>query len=221
MSEIYNPLRKTFTKNPALAREIFQVINQSNSRQLDDCFIDDLLGLPLLGNSHEYFWAERGRGKIEQLEYQVTSYGAIREVLEWIKPTEKDVIYDLGSGYGRVCLYGALTTEAQYNGIDLVTHRLNRAKKVKKQLMIGNVDFIRSNAIKHDLSNGTVFYLFNPFTPETLTEILNNLQKIAEKHPIRIASYWTWDTEDDDIPSWLKVIEESRNYESLYLLEPK
>ncbi|MBI4096220.1 MAG: class I SAM-dependent methyltransferase [Candidatus Levybacteria bacterium] len=214
-----NPPQKDSINSLVELRRAFRRTH-NNRQPLNDDTIDKTLELPLLGDDQEQ-GGKDGEGFItvngreEFIVYQGTPYNLIREGINWVKPTSSDVVYDLGCGYGRVCLYGALTTRAKWKGIDVVKSRLSAARRTKKRLNIPNVEFIQGNVVDQDLSDGTIFYLFNPFNADTQAEVVNKLKEIAEKKPIRILSYWTWysETDHNNIPSWLRLINQSRqNY---------
>ena len=207
----YQPLRRELSRSPETLREMFAALHYGRG-SLNDCFLDDVLGLPLLGDQQERLEGQRSLytedGRLERVVYQGTPYNLIREGINWVQPTASDVVYDLGCGYGRVCLYGALNTEAQWRGVELASSRLAVARNVQEQFAIANVAFREGNAVEENMEDGTIFYLFNPFSDQTLADVMEKLRDIASKKPIRIISYWTWWRWQ--IPSWLKVVKTSR-----------
>lgn len=65
----------------------------------------------------------------------------------------------------------------------------NNAVRLRKRK--AEIGFICDDATKVDLSDGTIFYLFNPFGAETMKEVLVNIYYTLVKNPreIRIVYY--------------------------------
>lgn len=231
--EGYQPFSDELSKTPGEIRKVFQAMDRGEG-SLDDDFIDEVLGLPALGNVIEgalledfaadpyymnsaFFETPEGTdfvenayihttgGGRERVAYQGSRYDEIREVLRIVNPRQSDVVYDLGCGYGRQSLYGALTTDSMYKGIEIVARRLQAPQKAKDKFSIGNVSFISSDVLQQDISDGTIFYLFNPFSNQTLTTVLSNLFIVAQTKTINVASVAIWDN-PSDAPGWLTPI---------------
>jgi hypothetical protein len=56
-------------------------------------------------------------------------------------------------------------------------------------LHLDRVSFLHQDARVADLSLGTVFYLYTPFTGSILRAVLDRLRREAATRPIRISSY--------------------------------
>lgn len=94
----------------------------------EDCFVDTLLGIPYIDGGIEEDTGTQYINRYnypERSKYQGTDYQVTRYLLNKVKPGPQDIVYDLGCGYGRVILYGALTTEARYRGIEIVGERVS------------------------------------------------------------------------------------------------
>lgn len=127
-----------------------------------------------------------------------TSYKLARLMVRELTATglsEKDTLYDLGSGYGRVVLYAGITTEATCKGIEMVSERAAVAQRAKDRLKLGKVDFINGNVLDQDYFDGSVFFTYTPFSPETLEQVLLRLKQVADmkeaagEKPITIVSH--------------------------------
>lgn len=186
MSEIYIPLRERLSGNPMDLKAMVSAIHASGE-VYDEDFIDSILGIPTFSDGLEIRGEPLGRG--EQLTYEGTSYEVIREVLDVLKPTSEDVIYDLGSGYGRFCLYGALTTDAQFRGIEMVRHRVRAADEIKDNYRVDNASFERGNVLDYDLSDATAIFMFNPFSYNTKNRILTEIDRLGERQPLRVVMH--------------------------------
>lgn len=125
----------------------------------------------------------------EQYTYEGTPYAFLRLFLYTIQPTQRDVVYDLGCGYGRMVFYGALTTPARYTGIEIVPQRVAEAQFVIHRLNLKNATVVEGNVLEVGYRDGTVFFLFNPFTEGTLRQVIRELHDIAHDHPISILTW--------------------------------
>ena len=75
----------------------------------------------------------------EQFDYQGTPYAMIREFIHFINPKRSDIIYDLGSGFGRVVVYGAIVSIASFKGIEIVQERVENCLKAKERFTLTNL----------------------------------------------------------------------------------
>ena len=167
---------------------LFQAWHQSN-QPLDDHDIDRLLGFRC-----EAVEARLRIGKLllefgdELMFYEPTPYARIRRLLRGLKPEKPNVFYDLGAGYGRVLIYGGLTSNATFRGIEVVPQRVAEADRVRERLNLRNVEFVCGNARDTDLADGDLFFFYNPFFADTLREVSGRLKRVADQRAIRIAS---------------------------------
>ena len=153
---------------------------------LTDSIIDRMLGISKendddINTKSEYM--------SEQIFYEGTPYSYIRAILSVLDLGEEDLIYDLGSGYGRFVIYGALTRKLHFYGIELLKKRVEKAKNSAEELHLNNAFFENNNILTADYSSGSVFFLFNPFCYSTLNMVGSNLRQIAEGHPIKIITW--------------------------------
>ncbi len=156
------------------------------SEGTDEWAFDTLIGIRFndIEGTNELY-SRHGR---EQVFYQGTPYDLIRDFLKELHLTEEDTLYDLGCGYGRIPLYGAMTTPATFKGIEIISERVADANALKERFKLDNVLFQEGNVLEQDYSDGTVFFLFNPFEMSTLERVNEQLQKIAKTKKIRVVS---------------------------------
>lgn len=174
---------------PGQLKIIFSAFHH-NHTPLDDSRMDKLLGLdPLFAERDLNNHLLEERNGYEQYVYEGTPYNMIREFLHELCPSQNDIVYDLGAGYGRVLFYGALTTEAQYRGIEIVVERVAECKRILNKWNLDNITLIVSNVLEEDISDGTIFFLFNPFTYTTLVKTIAKIETAAKQHPIKIVSW--------------------------------
>lgn len=140
---------------------------------------------------------------LEQFIYEGTPYEYARWFLHMLDPLDDDVVYDLGSGYGRVVLYGAIATSAQFKGIEIVPERVDLSREVKQRLAVPNATFVSAPVRECDFSDGTIFFLFNPFLEKTFRQTLDRLEKLAQTKRIRIVCWGGGRTELIGFQPWL------------------
>lgn len=208
-----------FTEKPDLKELQFLFkLYDSGNYQVDNWRLDEILGIKP-SRAEEGITQDILKNRLgdEQFTYEGTPYSFIRDFLHFVNPNNKDVVYDLGSGYGRIVFYGVLTTDAKYVGIEIVPERVRECLAIKERFNIKNVSFIQANINdclnvmdRHprdgersdtrargsknsfdicDLSNGTIFFLFNPFNSQTLENVSKKLHHISKHHQIKIASW--------------------------------
>ncbi|MGA9668682.1 MAG: class I SAM-dependent methyltransferase [Terracidiphilus sp.] len=124
----------------------------------------------------------------EMVPYQPTPARHIFDMFSRAGLTEEDVLVDLGSGLGHVPLLTSICTNARCIGIELEAAYVDCARRCAQELNLPNVAFIVQDVRAANLSDGTVFYLYTPFTGAILHEILESLRREAMRRKIRICT---------------------------------
>jgi len=127
--------------------------------------------------------------RAEIVLYQPTPARHIFRLIGLTALTATDVLVDLGSGLGHVPLLAAILTSARSVGIEMEGTYVERARQCAQRLNLNRVTFIEQDARAADLSTGTVFYLYTPFTGSILNSVLSRLRREAATRPIRICTY--------------------------------
>lgn len=148
--------------------------------------LDELIGGVFLPGGPS---AERIRLEPEMVPYQPTPARQIFDLVERMNLDAQDVFIDLGSGLGQVCLVVAACTGAPCVGIEVEPAYVDHARDSAKALHLDNATFLEGDARSADLSGGTVFYLYTPFTGAMLRNVLDSLRQHAASRPIRICTY--------------------------------
>jgi hypothetical protein len=141
----------------------------------------------------------------EMVAYQPTPARHIFELIDRTALTERDLLIDLGSGLGHVPLVASICTKARCTGIELEPSYVDCARNSARSLNRNNVRFIQGDARAADLSEGTVFYLYTPFTGTMLREVLNSLRDEAVTREIRVCTFGPCARVVAD-ERWLRVI---------------
>jgi hypothetical protein len=125
----------------------------------------------------------------EMVFYQPTPARHIFHLLAETALGADDILLDLGSGLGHVPLMAAICTTARAIGIEREPAYVQCARQCAAELGLTNAAFIEADVRDADLSRGTVFYLYTPFTGGMLASVLQLLRDEAQHRPIRIATF--------------------------------
>lgn len=115
---------------------------------------------------------------------------------------QEDVFVDLGCGLGKVTALARLISGARVRGIELQQELISRAPKLE------GVEYFHGDVRDAPLDDGTIFYLYNPFSGDVLAQVLSRLRSIALKRVITICTLGLSLNED-----WL----EERAFEHFWL----
>ena len=125
----------------------------------------------------------------EMVPYQPTPARHIFDLLRRTALSERDVLIDLGSGLGHVPLLASICTNARSIGVELEASYIECARRSAMALNLNNIKFVQQDARTADLSDGTVFYLYTPFTGAILRAVLDSLKRQASNRRIRVCAY--------------------------------
>jgi SAM-dependent methyltransferase len=84
----------------------------------------------------------------------------------WLAEREGTRVLDVGSGAGKFCLIGALTTRGIFTGAELRPKLVALATEVARRYSIKRCTFVASDAFALDWRKYDAFYLYNPFAEQ-------------------------------------------------------
>ena len=123
-----------------------------------------------------------------------TPQEVVDAMLKVARVTQNDVIYDLGSGDGRIPITAAKTYGARGVGIDIDPQRIQEANTNAKAAMVTDkVKFLNQDLFTTDISQATVVTLY--LLPSLNTRLLPKLNKEL-KPGTRVVSH-AFDMKDD------------------------
>ena len=100
-------------------------------------------------------------GPREEIPFVPTPIEVIDRMLELAEVKKGDVVYDLGSGDGRIVIRAAQKYRVRAVGIEMDSWLLDKARKDAQAAGVSRlVQFRREDAMKVDLSNATVVTLY-------------------------------------------------------------
>ena len=124
----------------------------------------------------------------EMVHYQPTQARHIFDLFDRANLTDRDVVIDLGSGLGHVSLLTGICTQARSIGVEIEPVYVNSARKIAESLKLKGVSFIQQGARTANLTEGTVFYLYTPFTGKMLRAMLELLRREGTRREIRVCT---------------------------------
>ena len=87
-----------------------------------------------------------------------------RRACALLAPQPGESVLDVGSGVGKLCLVGALTTGATWVGVESEPHMIRAAEAAVRRLQLGQrVRFVHADATAIDWTAYAAIYMFNPF----------------------------------------------------------
>jgi len=146
------------------------------------------------------------------VRYQPTPASVILELIDHVSLSKADVFYDLGSGLGQIVGLINVFTGVRCIGIEYQPSYCEYARDVIEDLRLEKASFINSDVRNVDLSEGTIFFLFNPFGGVIFDAVMDKLHQVALNHKITICSYGA-STEPLSENPWLEILEPETNHE--------
>ena len=93
-----------------------------------------------------------------------------------------DVFIDIGSGMGKVTTLARVLTGARVRGIEYVGALVDLAPRVD------GVEYVHGDARQAPLDDGTVFFLYAPFTGALRREVFARLHAVAKRRGIAVCA---------------------------------
>lgn len=130
-------------------------------------------------------WGDGRADEPDAVGYSATSYAAIWTILNTLDLQETDVFVDIGCGKGRVTCCAARFQLERVIGIEVDAALRQIAERNAGRLRRRNspISIIGIPAQAADYSDGTVFYLFNPFGAATLKRVLEQIHSSLSERP--------------------------------------
>jgi len=130
----------------------------------------------------------------ESVDYDPIGYRTLNFVFRQLPVHEHDVFLDYGCGMGRPLLVAASQGFSRVIGVELSpvlcqAARRNASQVLKRQPQC-DVDIVNANAAQFVTPDDvTVIFMFNPFTGETLRNVVSNIHQSWRRRPreIRLA----------------------------------
>ncbi|MEO8612499.1 MAG: hypothetical protein ABI690_31675 [Chloroflexota bacterium] len=162
------------------------VSDKSIGDQPDFDLFDDFLSHLL----HTDYEPSETRPRTEEMYYlQPTPGRIILDMINELPFTAADCFYDFGSGLGCVPILVSLLTDACAVGIEYELTYTHYAQCSAQQLGMVDVEFRNMDVLDADFSDGTIFFMYTPFTGGILRKVLNRLRDLSKQRPITLCTY--------------------------------
>jgi len=119
--------------------------------------------------------------------YHASGVAPVVRMLLEVPVAADDVLVDLGSGLGKVALLSHVLTGATARGIELQPALVERARQAASRNGV-DVTFTCGDVREAPLDDGTVFFLYLPFTGPVLADVLGRLRTVASRRTIVVCS---------------------------------
>jgi SAM-dependent methyltransferase len=96
-----------------------------------------------------------------------TPLAAAQRAVQLLVKSPGDKVLDIGSGAGKLCIVGALTTKGVFTGVEKDAELVRVAKQIVRQHKIERVRYVHGDAMAQDWGTFQALYLFNPFANAT------------------------------------------------------
>jgi hypothetical protein len=146
-----------------------------------DAWVDRALGLEGLPDDAP----ELPRGCVPYLPCPVD---ALMGAVDQARVLPSDVIVDVGSGLGRAAIVMHLLSGATAIGLEIQGHLAAASRELAARCGVTRFSVIEGDAVElvRSVSNGTVFFLYCPFSGERLDRTLSHLEELARVKPLRV-----------------------------------
>jgi SAM-dependent methyltransferase len=118
-----------------------------------------------------------------------TPVAVAQRAAEWLVTDTKTRVLDVGSGAGKFCAVGALTSGAVFTGVEQRPRLVQIARQVARSNCIKRCTFLEGNARDLDWNEYDALYLFNPFAEHLPGNPF--IDDAIDRHPRRYNAYVT------------------------------
>jgi SAM-dependent methyltransferase len=153
------------------------------SSQLKTMSLDLLYSGRLLGGNENSSFKHLGANDVYHTDYTAFSF-----IFRNIAVQPNDVLVDVGCGKGRVINYW-LSQNYPNKLIGLELDPTIAKRTASQYRNRPNVTIITGDAVASLPDEGTLFYFYNPFSPEKFAELEQHLSSLAQDKPVTIVYY--------------------------------
>ena len=148
--------------------------------------------------------------------YGTADYYWIRKCRSILNPGQTDIVYDLGSGMGRVLCTFAQKKLKKCVGIELSEDLCDISRRNAERLAQKKtpIEIRCEDVTQSDISDGTIYFLFNPFGTDTLKDVLMNLEHSLcdNNRHMKIVYYNPVHVKELEECKWLRKYHEIRTF---------
>lgn len=188
IAELRAGIREGTCSREHLSRTIRRYCEQSSKARGGSMYdFSDVFANALLGFTNAEI-ETRVELEPEMVFFQATPVQHILEMIDRARISETDVFFDLGCGLGKVLMLVSLLTGAASVGIDVEPAYCEYLRTRAQELGIRDIQVRNEDARQASFAEGTVFFMYHPFTGEVLELVLRKLRARAEGRPLRLCT---------------------------------
>jgi hypothetical protein len=161
--------------------------------------------------------AEQGPEPLQTLDrdmvhYEPTPARVVLDMIDQVQLTANHVFYDLGAGLGHVAILVHLLTGAAAKGVEIEAAYSRHAQCCAEELGLSRskVHFLNCDARDVDYADGTVFFMYTPFTGVLLEVVLAALARQARRQHMTVCTHGACTFEVAQQP-WLQLRDPEAN----------
>ena len=172
-----------------------------------DAWLDVVLGLDSIPDDGP----ELPRGCVPYLPCPVD---ALLRMVDQAEVQASDVFVDVGSGVGRAAAFVQLLTGATVLGIEIQPELVRASRELAARMPGVHLSVIEGDAAQRAdvMASASIVFLYCPFSGARWEQLLDDLEAVAMKRPIRICSV--------DLPivsrPWLTLVSEPSRDLAIY-----
>lgn len=117
--------------------------------------------------------------------YEPMAYSVMRKYAAVLKPTSQDVVYDIGCGLGRVLFFFATLGVKECVGLEISKELVDLAQQNVQKYRGRPCTFriVLADAAEADYSQGTIYWMYNPFGDVTMRVVLERIRATLQTQP--------------------------------------
>jgi SAM-dependent methyltransferase len=142
--------------------------DQDMAQVFDSLLADFKRGQPVTDQSFDSLFPDDIRG-LSEIHWTPVEVAIRAAALLAAGPRTR--VLDVGSGCGKFCLVGAITTRSQYVGIEQRATLVAAARRARTGLKLNRVSFVHGDMTRLDWTVFDAFYLYNPFYEHQIQKI--------------------------------------------------
>ena len=154
-------------------------------RRFLDALIERRLGIE---TSKVVTLRELGISASNRVDYEPSSWLALRRVLSQRDVTAQDVFIDFGCGKGRILVQAAKYPFRKIIGVELSTELIAIARRnlerVLPALLCRNIELVNKDVLHYEIPDEvTIAYFYNPFEGEIFAAVVDKLVASIRRRP--------------------------------------
>lgn len=198
LKDLFSEMRPHFQWQENLLqtqRKKGQHLNFSLDRSFD--WIDSLLGINYIEDERLLSSGDSAEKEQERLYLNSglgvqTNYGNLSLVLAELDLNSESVIFDLGSGFGRLgFMVGFSFPEVQFHGYEILISRVEQSNQIAKNFGLQERVHFHSENLSHaaiPYSQANIFYLYDPFHEATYLKIAQKIAEVSKNKKVQIVT---------------------------------